>query len=147
MARHTEDELEVFAQELAINGDDASKAYVKAKPNSKAKPESVHALACRMAAREDVIERVKYLKSQARVQAETRFSITVEQRLRWLEEIAKAGMQTYSDGNGAARRENLAAARAAIATINDMLGTSESDKKDRKSFNVVLRVEDASSPE
>ena len=48
------------------------------------------------------------------------------------------------DQIGNKRRENLAAARAAIQTMNEMLGVSEGDKKERKSYNITLSVKDAS---
>jgi hypothetical protein len=147
MARYTPEEIEAFSQELALS-EDSSKAYRKAKPNSKSKPESIHSLASRMAANPEVVARVKELKSQARAQAESRFSITVEQRLKWLEEIVISGLDVYVDATGSKRREGLAASRAAIQTMNEMLGTSPDDGKSaRKSFNVTLRVEDASSDE
>ena len=48
------------------------------------------------------------------------------------------------DGTGSNRRENLAAARAAIQKMNEMLGVTEGDKKERKSYNITLSVKDAS---
>ena len=84
------------------------------------------------------------MKAQAAVVASAKFNITVEQRLRWLKDITEAGLAEYLDQLGNKRRENLAAARAAIQTMNEMLGVSESDKKERKSYNITLSVKDAS---
>lgn len=146
VAKHTEAEIEAFAQEYAIS-EDANKAYLLAKPNTKASQSSIYSLSCRMSKLPEVVERVNQLKSKIKVKAESRFSITVEQRLKWLKEITEAGIAAYNDSNGQKRRENLAAARAAIATMNEMLGTEDGIKKDRPSFSVTLRVEDASDPE
>ena len=90
---------------------------------------------------------IEELKGKARGKAEERFCITVEQRLKWLKYITEAGLDTYIDQNQNKRRENLAAARAAIATMNDMLGVSDGEASNRKKFNITLRVEDASLPE
>ena len=59
--------------------------------------------------------------------AEKKFSISIEKRLKWLEEIVIAGLGVYHDQVGNERRENLAAARGAIQTLNEMLGTGEDD--------------------
>ena len=146
MAKHTDEEIELFAQEYAIS-DDPNKAYLAAKPNTKASTQSIYSLSCRMAKLPEVVKRVSELKSQIKVKAESRFSITVEQRLKWLKDITEAGLDTYIDQNQNKRRENLAAARAAIATMNDMLGVSDGESTNRKKFNITLRVEDASLPE
>ena len=58
--------------------------------------------------------------------------------------LHQAGIATYVDGTGSKRRENLAAARAAIQTMNEMLGVTDGDKKERKTYNVTLSVKDAS---
>ena len=146
MAKHTDEEIELFAQELAIS-DDPNKAYLIAKPNTKASMQSVYSLSCRMAKLPEVVKRVEELKSQIKVKAESKFAITVEQRLKWLKDITEAGLDTYIDQNQNKRRENLAADRAAIATMNDMLGVSDGEASNRKKFNITLRVEDASLPE
>ena len=128
--KYTQEEIELFAQEYALNGDRTG-AYRKAKPNSKAKDSSVYSQASRMALDPEIQERVKELQNQAKVKAESSFGITVEQRLKWLQEIVEAGKEVYLDQLGNKRRENLAASRAAIATMNDMLGTTEDDEENK----------------
>ena len=141
--KYTQEEIELFAQEYFLSGD-ASKAYRKMRPDTKAKAESVHTFGWRLSSTPEVKERLAELERQARVEASSRFSITVEQRLKWLQEIVEAGKEVYLDQLGNKRRENLAASRAAIATMNDMLGVSDEKASTRKSFNVTFRVEDAS---
>ena len=138
---------EIFAQEFVLNGGNATEAWRKANPNSKAKVDVQYSKASTMLAQEKVKARIEELKGKARGKAEERFCITVEQRLKWLKEITEAGLDTYIDQNQNKRRENLAAARAAIATMKDMLGVTDGESKDRKKFNITLRVEDASLPE
>lgn len=139
MAKHTDEEIEIFAQELAIT-DDPNAAYMKAKPNTKAKHQSIYSLSCRMAKLPEVVKRVAELKSQIKVKAESKFSITVEQRLLWLKEIVEAGLGKYTDQNGNTRREGLAAARASIQTMNEMLGVSDDEDDKAKPLEIHFTV-------
>ena len=138
------DKEEIFCQAYYENGGNATAAYLVMVPNSKAKPTSINEMASRMLADVKISSRIAELKAQAAVVASAKFNITVEQRLKWLKDITEAGLAVYIDSAGNNRRENLAAARAAIQTMNEMLGVSENDKKDRRSFNVTLSVKDAS---
>ena len=96
-----------------------------------------------MAKLPEVVKRVSELKSQIKVKAESKFSITVEQRLKWLKDITEAGLDTYIDQNQNKRRENLAAARAAIATMNDMLGVSDGDNhQSHQGVTIVIKRDD-----
>ena len=138
------DKEEIFCQAYYENGGNATAAYLVMVPNSKAKPTSINEMASRMLADVKISSRIAELKAQAAVVASAKFNITVEQRLKWLKDITEAGLAVYIDSAGNNRRENLAAARAAIQTMNEMLGVSENDKKERRSFNVTLSVKDAS---
>jgi phage terminase small subunit len=138
---------EAFAQAYVLGGcSDATAAWRKAHTLSKAKPETQHQKACRMLAKDNVKARIKQLQKKASEKAENDFGVSVEWRLSALKDIVDAGRAQYQDGNGQSRRENLAAARSAIQTINDMLGVAlPGEKGQRKSFSVKLRIEDASS--
>ncbi len=142
------DKEEKFCKEFVLNGcESASDAWRKAHPKSKAKPETVHSKASRMLSLGKVETRIRQLRGKVMEKAEEKFNITVEQRLRWLKEITEAGLGTYADASGATRREGLAASKGAIDTMNNMLGTGDGEKSERKSFSVTLKVEDASNPE
>lgn len=138
------DKEEIFCQAYYENGGNATAAYLVMVPNSRAKPESINEMASRMLANVKVSSRIAELKAQAAVVAAAKFNITVEQRLRWLKDITEAGLAEYLYQLGNKRRENLAAARAAIQAMNEMLGVTEGDKKERKSYNITLSVKDAS---
>lgn len=139
---------EIFCKAYVLNGGNQTDAWRTANPSSKAKPETMHSKASTMAAQAKVKVRIEQLKIAMNAKAAEKFNITVEQRLEWLKQITEAGLDVYIDQVGNERRENLAAARAAIATMNDMLGVSDGDeKKERKSFDITLRVEDASNPQ
>lgn len=131
---------EVFAQEFVLNGGNATEAWRKANPNSKAKVDVQYSKASTMLAKPEVKARIEELKGKARGKAEERFCITVEQRLKWLKDIIEAGLDTYIDQNQNKRRENLAAARAAIATMNDMLGTGKEESGNKP---IEIRIVDA----
>lgn len=138
---------EAFAQAYVLGGcSDATAAWRKAHPLSKAKDSTQYTKASLMLKKEEVKKRILELKKKAAVKAEDDFGVSVEWRLSVLKEIADAGRAQYKDGNGQSRRENLAAARSAIQTINDMLGVAlPGQKGKRKSFSVNLRIEDASA--
>lgn len=87
--------------------------------------------------------RIAELRSKANTVADKKFTVSIEQRLQWLNEIIKAGLGTYSDAQGNERRESLGAADKAISTLNSMLGTDESGDK-VKPVKVFVGVEDAS---
>jgi hypothetical protein len=138
---------EAFAQAYVLGGcSDATAAWRKAHPLSKAKDSTQYTKASLMLKKEEVKKRISQLKKKAAVKAEDDFGVSVEWRLSVLKEIADAGRAEYKDGNGQSRRENLAAARGAIQTINDMLGVAlPGEKGKRQSFNVNLRIQDASA--
>lgn len=137
---------EAFCQAFILNGGNATEAWNEANPKSKAKPSSRNEIASRWLSSVKIKSRINELKKKASEQSERDFGVSVEWRLDMLKKIADAGMAEWHDQSGNARRENLAAARGAIQTINDMLGVSlPGDKGKRKSFSVNLRIEDASA--
>lgn len=139
MVELTEKE-EVACKAYVLNGGNQTEAWRAANPKSKAKPETQHSKASTMFAQDKVKERIEQLKSAMNEKANKKFEITVEQRLKWLKDITEAGLAHYHDGNGELRRENLAAARAAIATMNDMLGVGkEENNQSHQGLTIVIR--------
>lgn len=124
------DKEEAFCKEYVLNGGNATEAWRSVNPNSKAKAVSQHESASRMANKADVKSRILELKGVAVEKAQEKFTVSLEQRIRWLEEVATAGLASYKDGNGQDRRENLAATRAAVQTLNEMLGMNGEDGED-----------------
>ena len=134
---------EAFCQEYVLNNGNATAAWRKAHPDSKAKPETQHSRASEMLSQRKVKVRIYELQEQARLKATEAFTITVEQRLRWLKDITEAGLGDYIDQNGNKRRENLAAARAAVATMNDMLGVADGGKQtESQGVTIVIKRDD-----
>ena len=139
---------EAFAQAVVNNGGDKVAARAAAGYSMEMSKASQGVDADKLYNHPRISLRIAELQESAAIIAKEKFSISVEQRLKWLKEVAEAGLGTYHDQVGNKRRENLAATRAAVQTMNEMLGVSPDDGSfSRKSFNVTLRVEDASSDE
>ena len=75
--------------------------------------------------------------------AEKKLNITFEWRLNMLKKVAEAGMETYSDVLGNARRENLAATKGAIEALNAMLPDDEQESGETLTY--VFNVSEAKS--
>ena len=132
---------ETFCQEFVLNSEKAIDAWNVAYPDSKANINSRYVAASKMLASPKIRLRIDELKEAAREKATEAFTITVEQRLRWLKEITEAGLGDYIDQNGNKRRENLAAARAAVATMNDMLGAGNEggERQSHQGLTIVIK--------
>ena len=134
---------ETFCQEFVLNSEKAIDAWNVAYPDSKANINSRYVAASKLLASPKIRLRIDELKEAAREKATEAFTITVEQRLRWLKEITEAGLGDYIDQNGNKRRENLAAARAAVATMNDMIGVADGGKQaESQGVTIVIKRDD-----
>ena len=87
--------------------------------------------------------RIEELRKTTVAIAEKKFTITIEQRLKWLNEIVDAGLEVITDASGVAKRQNLPASKSAIDTLNLMLGTDE-ESGSVKPVKVMIGVKDAS---
>ena len=135
---------EAFAVKY-VECNDASEAYRLAYDAEKITPNSVHVNASKQLKHAKVALRIKELQKQVKKIADEKFTVSVEQRLRWLHEIALAGMskQVIMQGESMIeKRENLPASNKAIEILNAMLGTDEHNEV--KPVKVFVGVEDAS---
>ena len=131
---------EAFCQAYVLGGcSDATAAWRIAHPLSKAKPETQWNKAHIMLKKGEVKARIRQLQKKAADKAEEKFTISVEQRLKWLHEVAIAGLGIYYDQGGNERRENLAATRAAVQTLNEMLGTGAEVSDESKNITVIIK--------
>jgi len=134
---------EAYCQLIAKYGEkEKVKAYTEAGYSTSMSNAAIQVQADKLFNKPKLSLRIKELQKVVNKVAEKKFSISVEQRLKWLEQIVKAGLGTYHDAAGNERRENLAASKGAIETLNTMLGTDESS--DVKPVKVFIGVEDAS---
>lgn len=130
------DKQEAFAVKF-VECNDASEAYRFAYDAENMAPPSVHVNASKLLKHAKVALRVSELKSKANEIAEESFTISVQTRLEWLKEIVEAGLSPYADQLGNNRRENLAAAKGAIETMNAMLGVGE-DGEEAKAMTITF---------
>ena len=134
---------EAFCQLIAKYGDKKKvKAYKEADYSVNMSEAAIQVQADKLYNKPKLSLRIKELQKTVNNIAKKKFTITVERRLRWLEEIVSAGLATYNDASGGSRRENLAASKGAIETLNTMLGIDENSET--KPVKVFIGVEDAS---
>ncbi len=131
---------EEYCKAFILHNGDKTAAWKSVHTKSKAKISSQYVEAHKVYKNPKILLRIEELKAQAAKDAEAKFSITVEQRLKWLKEITEAGLGEFIDAQGNKRRENLSAARAAVATMNDMLGVSESDHDKTEPLEIKFTV-------
>ena len=134
---------ESFAQAYIFNKEELIEAYRNSDYSQNLTPEQMSVQANKLFKKPSINLRIKELQSKASAIAEKAFTISVTQRLEWLKTITEAGIATYLDSTGAARRESLTAARGAIETMNTMLGVDESADK-VKPVKIFVGVKDAS---
>jgi hypothetical protein len=134
---------EAFAKEVVRNGGDKVKARAAAGYSTAMSMPAQGVDADKLYNHAKISLRIAELQKEADKIAKEKFSISIEQRLRWLLEIKEAGMSSYSDQLGNERRENLNAANAAIKTMNEILGTDEQGDG-VKPVKVIIGVKDAS---
>ena len=134
---------EAFAQEVARNGGDKVAAYKFAGYSTAGNSNTLSKSSDELFNNPKVSPRITQLLGKANKIAEEKFTISVEWRLQKLKEIADMGMDTYEDAAGNKRRENLAAAKGSIETMNSMLGVAEKGG-DTKPVKVMVGVVDAS---
>lgn len=131
---------EKFAQEVVLNGGDKVKARAAAGYSTKMSYPSQGVDADKLYNHAKISLRIAALQIEADRIAKESFTISVEQRLRWLSEIREAGMSTYTDQVGNERRENLTASTGAIKTMNEMIGVSKDDDDKAPSLEITFQV-------
>ncbi len=137
---------ESFAVNVVKNGGDKVKARSDAGYSTKMSMPSQGKEADTLYNHPKIHPRIVELQKIASVIANEKFTVTIEQRVKWLQEVAEAGLtkQTITKGEDTIeQRENLPAVTGAIRVLNEMLGTDEQSDK-VKPVKVFIGVEDAS---
>jgi hypothetical protein len=131
---------ESFAQAMALSGGKKVDSYKLAGYSwQNMNPATLSNEADKLSNIPDVSLRIKELSIIATEKAEKKFSISFEQRLEWLQEVVISGLGEYADAVGNMRKENLAATRNAIETMNSMLSTE--DAKDGNIDDSVAAIQ------
>ena len=134
---------ELFAQAYIERTGDKVQAYKDAGYSLKLNSAAMAVQADKLYNKPKINLKIQELQKKADKIANEKFSISVEKRLKWLEQIVEAGLSDYTDAQENNRKENLAASKGAIETMNSMLGVSEKGDK-VKPVKVVVGVVDAS---
>ena len=137
------DKQEKYAQAVVLNGGDKVSAYKEAGYSVSMTVAAICVQADKVHNMPKVALRITVLQSDASVIAKESFTISVEQRLRWLNKITLAGMETYKDQGGNERRESLTASTGAIKTMNEMLGVSDDSSENAEPLQIVFNVSNA----
>lgn len=141
MDRPLTDKEESFCQAIARNGRHKKvESYKEAGYSTTMTAAAMGVAADRIYNKAKIALRIDQLMKVANKVAEERFTVSIEKRLRWLEEIVNAGLGEYEDGNGKKRRENLSAAKGAIETLNSMLGTGEDESEKGEEISITFNV-------
>ena len=137
---------EAFAVNVVENGGDKVKARKDAGYSMAMSAASQGVDADNLYNHPKISLRVSQLQRIADKIAKKKFSITIEQRLEWLKEVAEAGLTVQKITKGEdviEQRENLPAVTGAIRVMNEILGTDEETGK-TKPVKVFIGVQDAS---
>lgn len=146
MSSKLQPKQELFAVNVVTNGGDKVKARKDAGYSTAMSKASQGVDADKLYNHAKISLRIKELQLQADKVAKERFNITIEQRLRWLQEVAEAGLtkQLITKGEDVVeQRENLTATTGAIRVMNEILGTDEQGET-TKPVKVFIGVKDAS---
>lgn len=131
---------ERFAQEVVMNGGDKVKAREAAGYSTEMAMPSQGVDADKLYNHAKISLRIEELQKQADKVAKQVFTISVEKRLRWLNDITVAGLSTYKDMQENVRYENLSASTGAIKTMNEMIGVSDGEDKDANPLEITFTV-------
>ncbi|MDB4261452.1 hypothetical protein N9878_01155 [bacterium] len=146
MSNKLQPKQEQFAVNVVVNGGDKVKARKDAGYSTAMSKASQGVDADKLFNHAKISLRIKELQIEADKVASKVFGITIEQRLRWLKEVAEAGLtkQLITKGEDILeQRENLPAVTGAVRVMNEMLGTDELGDE-TKPVKVYIGVEDAS---
>ena len=134
---------ESFAQAYKEFKEDLISAYRNSLYSQNLTPEQMSVQANKLFNKPNINLRIVELTKKTAQIAEEKFTITVEKRLKWLNEIVEAGLEVLKMADGTYKRQNLPAARSAIDTLNSMLGTNDGSEK-VKPVKIFVGVKDAS---
>lgn len=131
---------EAFAKEVVRNGGDKVAAFKLSWAWENYSQGALDVQANKQYNHPKINLRIKELQIEADKIAKEKFTISIEQRLKWLNEVAEAGLETYEDGNGVKRRENLTATSGAVKVLNEMLGIGGDENDTGESISINFSI-------
>lgn len=127
-----------FVKSYLLNGGNATQAAIDAGY----KADNAAVVGCENLTKPNIKAEI----DKHRKMANEKFTISIEQRLEWLKEVAEAGLtiQEVTKGEDKVKqRENLPAVTGAVRVMNEMLGTDQ-ETAGAKPVKVIIGVQDAS---
>ena len=117
----TDFQANAYAENYVLHGDQ-SKAWRATFPESKCKPESIHARASKFNSIVKVQLRIGEINSRLAKQSEEEFGVTVSDIKKMLVMAVKGGLKTKTDAQGNEVMHNASATVSALSEINRMDG-------------------------
>lgn len=150
LTEKTKRKYEHFAKEYHLNGNHGTNAAIEAGYSKK----SARNQAKRLLKYPHVKKELKRLRAESDKVAEEEFSITLKQRLQWLEQVVTEGLKKYPDFQigeieaGPEKPFNLQATVSAVKELNSMLGTpNDKNNQPQTIVNNIMPVPVADSVE
>ena len=134
---------EKFSQAFIKNTGDKVQSYKDAGYSLNMSAASMSVQADKLYNKPKINLRIQELQKDASAIAKEKFTITVEQRLKWLKDIVDAGLGDYKDAQENVRKENLSASKGAIDTMNNMLGFSDDPDNKGEPLTIQFNVSPA----
>ena len=131
---------EAFAKEVVRNGGDKVAAFKLSWSWENYSKAALDVQANKQYNHPKISLRIAELQKEADKIAKEKFTISIEQRLDWLNQVANAGLSTYADQQGNERRENLTATTGAVKILNEMLGVGGDDNDKGEAIQINFSV-------
>lgn len=138
MRETTKAKYDAFCREYLSNGNNGAKAAESVGYKQKSSRQQ----AIKLLQIPYISDKIAQLQTQITKVSEEKFSITLEQRLEWLQKAVDIGFRETQDMQGNSKAENLQASISAIKELNVMLGTDS--HAEVKPVKVFVGVQDAS---
>lgn len=133
----TKAKYDAFVREFHINGNNGTQAAIHAGYSKKTAGRKANQL-LKIVYIQDELQRLKD-------EAVEEYTISVEKRLRWAEQVIEKGLRDQLDAIGNNKAENLQAVNGALGVMNQMLGDAEDKKEPEKIAKVEIQVVSANS--
>lgn len=138
MRDKTKVKYDAFVNAYMLNDNNGAEAAVSAGYSEK----SARQTATKLLTNGYICDELTRLKLEASKKAVESYSVTLERRLEWLNDIVIMGMEKHADMQGNMKPHSLPASTGAIAELNKMLGTTDNES-DATALNINFTVSEA----
>ena len=128
----TKTKYDAFCRAYHVNGNNATQAAIDAGYSKKTAGSKGSDL-LKIVYIQDELQKLKD-------EAVEEYTISVEKRLKWAEQVIEKGLRDQIDAIGNNKAENLQAVNGALGVMNQMLGDAEDKKEPEKIAKVEIQV-------